>query len=223
MFSVRQTTGVNASVPIAPESAYRADGVWPMVRLFHLSAHDVSHALSHAPEARLIALFAIPVAVISVLTGFVAGYFGWSTGLLHLLAVYLVLERLAPHVQAIGFAPSVCGPENTRRISLTPSEVTIDAQPGTTMSQHDRTHNVHWHALSGYYSCPGGLVLLMPDRHWEFLPRVWFSAYEYQCLVEVVQSQAPRYRRARLKIFRPLLVTAVVLAVWLMWETPLVW
>ena len=192
-----------------------------MVRLFHLNASDLAHSLSYAPDARLTRAVAAPLAFLCILGGLVAGFFGWSTWLLNLAALYLIAERLCPELKALDGAAAVCGPENTRRVSLDLEHVVFDQRPGSFRVAEASSTSYRWEQLSAYYSCPKCLVLLCPNREPQLLPKIWFSAIEYALLSDLLARKVTRQSRRWWRALRPLLVLGAVLGSWLCWVAPL--
>lgn len=206
----------------APETARALlaslEPVWPIVRWIHPTLRDWAEAHSFAPEHRLGTRLVLPLAGACMLGGFVSGYFGWSTGLLHLLCLYLVVERLFPWLRLRRQSAELEGSAAVRRVTLTPEGVLIDrwfdgAEPMPTTSSH------RWDELAGYTPCPQALVLLMRERDPLILPRTAFSELEFGVLAALVRSKLGPPRPARLRgALRPLLVSCAVLVLWALWQ-----
>lgn len=186
--------------------------LWPMVRLCHPNSSDWVAAESYAPARRWVTLFAVPVALGLILGGFVAGFFGWSTGLLHLAALYLFVERLVPWLKAL--EPGGRPPETTRRITVTPETLTVETVFSAALDEADPTTSYAWAELGGYYTYPQGLVIELPARQSLVLSRTWFSPEEFWMLESLVKHHLsptpPRFAGA----LRPLLVSVALVGLW---------
>jgi hypothetical protein len=192
--------------------------VWPIVRWIHPTLGDWAEAHSFAPEHRLGTRLALPLAGACMLGGFVSGYFGWSTAFLHLLGLYLVVERVFPWLRLRGQSAELEGSAALRRVTLTPEGVVIDrgfdgAQPLPTTSSH------RWDELAGYTPCPHALVLLVRDHGPLVLPQQAFSELEFGALAALVRSKLGPPRAAHFRgALRPLLVSCAVLVPWALWQ-----
>ena len=206
------------SSELAPAPFAPLEPVWPIVRWIHPTLRDWAEAHSFAPEQRLGTHLALPLAGACMLGGFVSGYFGWSTGLLHLLALYLVVERVFPWLRLRRQSAELEGSAAVRRVTLMPEGIVIvrgfdGAEPLPTTSSH------RWDELAGYTPCPQALVLLLRDHDPLILPRTAFSEREFGVLAALVRSKLGPPRPARFRgALRPLLVSFAVLVPWALWQ-----
>lgn len=198
--------------PYAPLAS--AAPAWPIVRWVHPSLRDWADVRSFAPERRLATRLALPFAGACVLGGFVSGFFGWPTGLLHLLGLYHVVERLLPWLSLRQEPGQLEGPSGLVRVTLTPEAIVIDrgfdgAEPAPTTTQF------RWEELTGYYPSPHTLVVLIGASERLPLPRVAFSDLEWGLMLAVLEHKLGAPRPARLRgAVRPLAVSGVVLVLW---------
>ena len=193
--------------------------VWPVVRLFQLTAADVVRASGYAPGALLIRRVAAPLAFACITSGFVTGYYGWSTGLLHLCALYLIAERLRLRLKAQEVAAAMGGPVNPRRVSINAEQIVLD-EPTVGFPVQHRSTVRRWSEWSSYYTSPDCVVLVGPHGEPSFLPRVWFSVQEYSMLLGQLASRVPRARIVWWGVLRPIVVVMVLLLSWLAWSVP---
>lgn len=211
------TVGVDAR-ETAPALLASLEPVWPIVRWIQPTLRDWAEAHNFAPEHRLGTHLALPLAGACMLGGFVSGYFGWSTGLLHLLCLYLVVERVFPWLRLRTRSAELEGPAAVKRVTLTPEGIVIDhgfdgAVPLPTTSSY------RWDELAGYTPCPQALVLLVREHEPLILPRTAFSQLEFGVLGVIVRSKLGPPRPARLRgALRPLLVSGAVLVLWALWQ-----
>jgi hypothetical protein len=202
----------------APAHLVSFEPVWPIVRWIHPTLRDWAEAHSFAPEHRLGTRLVLPLAGACMFGGFVSGYFGWSTGLLHLLCLYLVIERVFPWLRLRRRSAELEGSAAVQRVTITPEGVVIDrgfdgAVPLPTTSSH------RWDELAGYTPCPQALVLLLREHAPLILPRTAFSELEFGVLGVLVRGKLGPPRPARLRgALRPLLVSASVLVAWALWQ-----
>ena len=189
-----------------------------MVRWVHPSVADWADADGYAPEQRLRTQAAVPLAGAAALGGFVSGFFGWPTGLLHLLALYHLVERVFPWLSLRAERARLEGPNGLLRITLTPELVVIErrfdeAAPEPTASSY------RWEELLGYYPSPHALVLCVADSGRLLLPRAQFSDVEWGLLEDLLRHRLglPRPASSR-ALLRPLGVSLVVLVLWAFWQ-----
>lgn len=186
--------------------------LWPMVRLCLPVQRDWVAAESHAPPRRWVTRLAVPVAVVLILGGFVGGFFGWSTGLLHLTALYLLVERLLPWLKAL--EPGGRPAEITRRITLTPETLTLDTVFAPGIEAAVPTARFAWGELRGYYSYPLGLVLELPTGESFILSRNWFSPEEFWVIEALVRHHLHVVPARLGGALRPLLVSSALVVLW---------
>lgn len=191
-----------------------APPAWPIVRWVQPSLGNWADARAFAPERRLATQLALPFAGACVLGGFVSGFFGWPTGLLHLLGLYHVVERLLPWLSLRQQPGQLDGPSGLVRVTLTPEALVIDrgfdgAEPVPTTMQ------LRWEELLGYYRSPHALVVLISAAERLPLPRVAFSELEWGLVLDALEHKLGAPRPARLRgAVRPLAVSGVVLVLW---------
>lgn len=203
-------------LPLAPPTP-----AWPIVRWVHPSLSDWADAESFAPERRLATRLALPLAGACALGGFVTGFFGWPTGLLHLLALYHVVERVFPRLSLHERRVELEGPRQLVRVSVTPEAIVIDR--GFHGGAPEPTTSIHrWEELSGYYPSPRALVVLLGASDPLLLPRAAFSEVEFGLLTALFQHKLGPARPARVRgLFRPLVVSVVLLVAWALWQAQL--
>lgn len=207
---------VDAPAPLPPLTPTLP--AWPVVRWVHPSLRDWADAHSFAPERRLGTRLALPLAAACVLGGFVSGFFGWPTGLLHLLALYHVVERLLPWLSLREQRADLEGPGGLLRVTVSPEELVIDKGFGG--GKHEpSTSWYRWQELTGYYPTPHALVVIVGGSELLLLPRVAFSEHEFALLAALLGHRLGPVRPARWRgVFRPLAVSAVVLVLWALWQ-----
>jgi len=199
--------------PLAP-----ALPAWPVIRWVHPSLRDWADAQSFAPERRLATQLAIPCAAACVLGGFVSGFFGWPTGLLHLLGLYHVVERLLPWLSLRERRADLEGPGELVRVTLSPEELVIDRGFGGGYREPSTSRH-GWHELAGYYKSPHALVVIVAESELLLLPRVAFSEHEFGLVAALLGHKLGPIRPAHWRgVLRPLGVSAVVLALWALWH-----
>jgi len=191
-----------------------APPAWPIVRWVHPSLADWADARSFAPERRLGTRLALPFAGACVVGGFVSGFFGWPTGLLHLLGLYHVVERLLPWLSLRQRPFELEGPSGLVRVTLTPEVLVIDRGfDGAELVP--TTTQLRWEELRGYYPSPRTLVLLIGEAERLLLPRVALSEFEWGLVLAELEHKLGAPRPARLRgAVRPLAVSGVVLVLW---------
>lgn len=191
---------------------------WPVVRWVHPSLGDWAEARSFAPERRLGTRLAVPVASACVLGGFVSGFFGWPTGLLHLLALYHLVERLLPWLLLREQRAELEGPAGLVRVTISPEELVVDRGFGGGYREPSTSRH-RWRELAGYYTCPRALVLMVTSADTLLLPRVAFSEQELGLTTTVLRQELGPGRPARWRgALRPLVVSSLMLAAWALWQ-----
>ncbi len=209
--SVVDAPGPGLSLPLSLPA-------WPVVRWVHPSLRDWADARSFAPERRLGTRLAVPCAAACVLGGFVSGFFGWPTGLLHLLGLYHVVERLLPWLSLREQRADLEGPGGLVRVSVSPEELVVDRgfcggyrEPST--SRH------RWQELRAYYPTPEALVVIVTESELLILPRVAFTEHEFGLVTALLGHELGPVRPARWGgALRPIAVSAVVLVLWALWQ-----
>lgn len=187
---------------------------WPIVRWVHPSLRDWADARSFAPERRLGTRLALPFAGACVLGGFVSGFYGWPAGLLHLLGLYHVVERLFPWLSLREQRRDLEGPAGLLRVTLTPEELLVDRGFGGGVRE-PTTSRHRWEELTGYYASPRALCVVFGEAEVLLLPRAAFSELEFGLVVAVLGQRLGPARSARLRgVVRPLAVSTLVLVLW---------
>ena len=195
--------------PLAPTSP-----AWPIVRWIHPTLRDWADARAFAPERKLATQLALPLAGACVLGGFVSGFFGWPTGLLHLLGLYHLVERLFPWLSLREQRAKLEGPDGLVRVTVSPEELIVDRGFGGGQLEPS-TSRYRWQDLAGFYPSPHALVLVISRSELLLLPRAAFSHPEIEILAAMLRGQLGAPRPARLRgLVRPLIVTTLVLALW---------
>jgi hypothetical protein len=193
--------------------------VWPMVRVFQPGHLELAQARSYAPEIRLLTRCAAPTAALCVVVAFVTGYFGWSTGLLHLAALYLVAERMRPWLLAKN--ESVADEaDRVVRVSLDAEHVTVHQQPGSLGCESEDSGSYRWEELRGHYECPHCLVLLLPDGRRTILPARLFLPEQLEALRALLVGKAPRARVRWVSALRAPVIALALIVAWLLLELP---
>lgn len=191
---------------------------WPVVRWVHPSLRDWADARSFAPERRLATRLALPFAGACVLGGFVSGFFGWPTGLLHLLGLYHVVVRLLPWLVLREQRVDLEGPRGLVRITVSPEEVVVDRGFGGGLREPS-TSRYRWEELAGHYPSPRAWVVLVRDAEPLLLPRAAFTEHEFGLLAALIRHKLGSARPAQLRgAVQPLVVSALVLLLWALWQ-----
>lgn len=199
--------------PLAPLTP-----VWPIVRWVHPLLCDWADARSFAPERRFATRLALPFAGACVLGGFVSGFFGWPTGLLHLLGLYHLVVRLLPWLVLRDQRADLEGPRGLVRITVSPEELVVDRGFGGGLPEPS-TSRYRWDQLSGHYPTPNAWVVLVRDSELLLLPRAAFTQHEFGLLAELLRNKLGPPRPAELRgAVQPLVVSAAVLVLWLLWQ-----
>ncbi len=207
--------------PVAPgtagvlEPGSEALLIWPVTRLYRLNLSDLAHAWSYAPESRQVRRFAVPVAGGLVVLGFICGYFGWSTGLLNLTALYLVAERLLPLLRAWDAADAGSG--GLLRISIAADSLGIDRELESYRVPH--TMFYRWQELA-YYRCPKSVVLCT-NAGMLVIPNAIFDQSELGHFRELIERSARRHEPRFWVLARPLVVSLALLGWWALAVAPL--
>ena len=201
-----------------------------MVRVIQHGQRELTQARTYAPDMRLLTRCAVPLATLCVVAAFVTGYFGWSTGLLHLAALYLVAERMRPWLVAKNESAKNESAEHdsaeheaqpVARVSLDAERVIVHQDPGRPSFDGEAVVSYRWEELQGYYVCPQCLVLLFPDGGRTILPAELFFPNQLQALEAVLESKARRVRVRWLAALRAPLIALALIAAWLVLEVPL--
>ena len=190
-----------------------------MVRVFQPGRLELAQARAFAPEMRLVARCAAPVAALCVLAALVTGYFGWPTGLLHLAALYLVAERMRPWLLAQNEGAAGHG-DRVLRVSLDAEHLVVHEQPGSLSHGSDNFGSYRWEELQGYYECPDCLVLLLPDGRRIIVPAQLFFPEQLQALKSVLAGKARPARVRWLCLLRAPLIALALIVAWLVLELP---
>lgn len=199
--------------PLAPTSLD-----WPIVRWVHPSLRDWADARSFAPERRLATRLALPFAGACVLGGFVSGFFGWPTGLLHLLALYHVVVRLLPWLALRERRVDLEGPGGLVRVTISPEELVVDRGFSGGLPE-PITSRYRWEELLGYYPSPHAFVVLVRGADPLLLPRAAFSEFELGLLTALLGHKLGPARPAQWRgVVQPLVVSALVLVLWAFWQ-----
>lgn len=204
-----------------PAAAAEGEGVlepWPITGLFQLNRAELGFAVQQAPELRGMLWVAVPVAALSVMTGFVAGYFGLHTGLLHLFGLYVLCETwwlVARLGQGVSRLQDV-----TQRVTLTSEQVRLELAGGAIDAPSHQTLCFRWELLAGYYRGAGCFVLFDPKRQPLVIPTILFSPEQIDAISERLYRSMPRGRHG--SWVRIAMVAALLLGGWLVWEVPIV-
>lgn len=180
-----------------------------MVRVFQQTARDQALAQCSSGFTRSL----LPLAGACMLGGFVAGYFGWPSGLLHLFGLYLLAEWMLPRLRAADVDSSLSA--RTVRVTLTPDLISIDPVGDHAWGLAGSCHG--WQELRGYQRFPQHRVLLVPDRDPVVMPCSLFSRAQLAALDVLLRSRVMKPPVMRLSRLRPLLVGAALAGAWV-WE-----